>query len=169
MAPVRQRTRIRTSGYTLFELVVAMTSATVLMAGMASTIYIAFQGSDLTSGATANTLAGLAQLSEMTSELQFALTVTEKEVTAITFTVADRTDADTNPETIRYSWSGTAGDPLTRQDNGGATVALVDNVHDFGIEYHKPSVSIEYVTLWIRVSADSQAAVETTIPLLNQP
>ncbi|MEL6795955.1 MAG: hypothetical protein AAFO89_03945, partial [Planctomycetota bacterium] len=37
-------------------------------------------------------------------------------------------DGDDQPEAIRYSWSGTAGDALTRQQNAEAAVSLFNAV-----------------------------------------
>ena len=58
-------------------------------------------------------------LVELLADLEFALAFSEKTDHALTFTVPDR-DGDFISETIRYAWSGTPGDPLTRQYNGGA-------------------------------------------------
>ena len=61
-------------------------------------------------------------------ELNYALSFTERPVNVVEFTVADR-DGDESPEFIRYAWSGTPGDPLTRQYNGGTIAELVRDVH----------------------------------------
>jgi hypothetical protein len=47
-------------------------------------------------------------------------------------TVPDRT-GDSVDETIRYSWSGTAGDPLVYQFNGGTSLSLASNVQQFNV------------------------------------
>ena len=41
------------------------------------------------------------------------------------------------PETIRYAWSGTPGDPLTRQYNGGTVLNVSDYVQFFSLDYSK--------------------------------
>lgn len=156
-------------GFTLIELIVSLASASVLMVGLSSTIFIAFRASDTSDTPATNTLEGLARLSEMAAELQYTQTITEQTANAITVTVPDRNDPDTNPETIRYAWSGTAADPLTRQYNGGTVANVVENVHNFGVRYYQPAAVVEYITVSIQVASDSRTRVETSIPLLNQP
>lgn len=54
----------------------------------------------------------------------------------LSFQVADR-DGQTPPnESIRYSWSGTRGDPLMREFNGTQSV-VADNVESFSLSYDK--------------------------------
>ena len=156
-------------GFTLIELIVSLTAASVLIVSLSSTIFIALRASDTSNTPAANTLEGLVRLSDMAAELQYTQTISEQTATAITVTVPDRNDPDTNPETIRYAWSGTAGDPLTRQYNGGTVANLVEDVHDFGVQYYQPAAVVEYITIGIQVTSDSRTSVETSIPLLNQP
>jgi type II secretory pathway component PulJ len=70
----------------------------------------------------------------VTMDLSLAQSFSERTGKAVTFTVPDR-DGDGQPETIRYSWSGTSGDPLTRQSNGGTVVTLAENVTRFDLDY----------------------------------
>ncbi len=124
------RGRMIYHGYTLVELMVAMVGASALMVGLSSSIFIAFQATDISNTPASAMIEGNAALSDMLSDLEFAQSFTEITATAITFTVPDRND-DTVAETIRYAWSGTPGDPLTRQVNGGPVATLADNVHLF--------------------------------------
>ncbi len=118
------------SGSTLAEMMVALVSASALMVGTASAIFVAVQGTDTSNTPTSATIDGSVALNDVLSELEFALSFSEQSATAITFTVPDR-DGDSNPETIRYAWSGTPGDPLTRQYNGGTAANVAVNVHVF--------------------------------------
>ncbi|QDU40152.1 Carbohydrate binding domain protein [Maioricimonas rarisocia] len=120
----------RRSGSTLIELTISLIGSSVLMLGMASATFIALKASDTSLTPARATFSGASALTSMLAELQFAIDVSERTPTAITFTVPDR-NGDGNPETIRYAWSGTPGDPLTRQYNGGASVSILENVHDF--------------------------------------
>ena len=56
------------------------------------------------------------------------------------FTVADR-NGDLSDETIRWEWSGTPADPLTRKVNGGAAVNMLDDVYDFTLAYNHDEVT----------------------------
>ena len=105
-------------GYTLLELMIAMVGATTLMAGLSSAIFVAVQAAGTDDSPLSASRRGGAVLSDLLAELEFARSFTETTPTAITMIVPDR-DGDTIAETIRYAWSGTPGDPLTRQYNGG--------------------------------------------------
>jgi hypothetical protein len=147
-------------------MVVSAAIISVLMLGMASAMVIAGKAvtrtsSDVTPGAAAQTLGLIA------SELRTALTVTELSATAITFTVPDRT-GDGNPETIRYAWSGKAGDPLTRQYNGGPAATILDSVQSLSLAYDKIAVVVTQSTespeqtLWSYASATSPGTATIT-------
>ena len=73
-------------------------------------------------------------LAQVSDELATALSVTEMEANSVAFTVSDR-DGDGLGETIRYSWGGTSGDPLTRELNGGAPVTVASGLTEFDIDY----------------------------------
>lgn len=136
---MKSNTNCRAGGFTVLELMVSLASASLLMAGVSSSIFIALRATDTSRTPTAYALEGLARLSDM-SELQYAQTAAEQTATAVTVTVPDRNDPDTNPETIRYAWSGTPGDPLTRQYNGGAVAPVADDVYLFAIDYYGTNV-----------------------------
>jgi type II secretory pathway pseudopilin PulG len=141
----RKRTAARArSGYTLIELLMAMGSATVLVGGLASSVLISSRAfsPDASAGADANRSAvALAQLS---ADLRLALRFTERTATAATFTVPDRT-GDQLPETIRYSWSGTSGQPLMYQYNGETALALVNDVKQFNLTAVTRTIAAEPV------------------------
>jgi hypothetical protein len=67
-------------------------------------------------------------------DLHCALSFTERSANVVEFTVPDR-DRNGFPETIRYEWSGSPGDPLAYQYNGGAAVNLTEDVHEFDLTY----------------------------------
>ena len=122
------------SGHTLVELVMAMGSATFLMGGLASTIYIASHALDGAGSAPIQTLTAAENNDDLMADLQYALSFSERTANAVTFQVPDR-DGDELPETIRYSWSGTPGDPLLMEYNGGPPATLVDDVQQLDLTY----------------------------------
>ena len=123
----------RRSGHTLVELVVSVAVSGILVAGMTSTLYVASRAVN-TSGPSRSVLEASAAAADVLGELQYAITFTERSADAVKFSVADRT-GDEVPETIRYAWSGTPGDPLTRQYNGGEQVEIVQDVRQFDLTY----------------------------------
>jgi hypothetical protein len=122
------------AGHTLLEMVLAMAAATILLGGMASTIFLAGRSLDINDSTTIDTLEAGETLGDVTVDLQNASSFTERAATAVTLTTPDR-DGDDLPETIRYAWSGTAADPLMIQCNGGAASTLISDVQDLNFTY----------------------------------
>ena len=129
----RSRPKRPATGFTLIEVLLSVTILSTLMGAMMSAILISRQAIDNGDSLISKTVAGREAIDEITADLQLASSVTEATATAITFTVPDRTGDDVS-ETIRYAWSGTPGDPLTRTFNG-TTVDFVNDVHDLDFTY----------------------------------
>lgn len=127
------------------ELMVSAAVAAVIMAGLASAMLLASHALPDSNGPFATALEGSRVAEEIAEDLRYALSFTEQSATAVTFTVADRT-GDSLAETIRYAWSGTPGDSLTRQYNGGTAVTIADNVEQFALT-HGADFSID-ATHW---------------------
>jgi prepilin-type N-terminal cleavage/methylation domain-containing protein len=121
-------TRRAANGYTLVEMVTALAIVGILMLGVASAMLVASRAIDPDTRPR-TTHAAAEAAARVVRELEFATAFAERSAAAVTFTVADRT-GDGSDETIRYAWSGTAGDPLTRQYNGGTSVAVVEDVRE---------------------------------------
>lgn len=121
-------TRPAPTAYTLIEMVTALAIVSILMLGVASAMLVASRAVAPDTRPRA-THAAAEAAARVVRELEFATAFTERTAGAVTFTVADRT-GDGSEETIRYAWSGTAGDPLTRQVNGGTAVPVVDDVRE---------------------------------------
>ena len=68
--------------------------------------------------------------------------ITDSNATCIEFTVADR-NADDVPETIRYQWSGTAGDSLIRRYNAGTLAEILTDVQQFDLSYDLHTTTTE--------------------------
>ena len=159
----------RARGLTLAELSVSLLIVSILAVTLGSVMLLTGRavGLSATQAAEAKVDDAAAALA---AEQRFALSVTERTAKSITFTVADR-DGDGVPETIRYAWSGFAGDPLTRQLNGGTPVVLVPTVTQFNLSYllattpAAPVSSVEVesaeVPLFTYEAGTSAAAVST--------
>lgn len=119
--------RSRPTGYTLVELAIASVLATLLVAGMASSVYLASEALDVAESDATNRSRTARALDQLVRDLQHAREFTERTSTALTFTVPDR-DGDGQYETLRYAWGGTAGDPVTFSMNGEQGVDLIDDV-----------------------------------------
>jgi len=121
-------------GFTLAELLVAVGTTSVLMAGLMSCILIAGRALDEDRIVSAKQLQAGETLDQVLGDLHDAMSFSERTANAVTFQVPDRT-GDELPETIRYSWSGIAGDPLRKEYNGSAPETLVTDVNQFDLIY----------------------------------
>lgn len=122
------------AGFTLMEMIVASASASVLIAGLASSIFVASRAFDDSDGTITRNLDASFVADEILTDLQLATSYTERSVNAVEIKVPDR-DGDGNHETIRYAWSGTTGDPLTKSLNGSTPESIVDGVANLNLEY----------------------------------
>ena len=125
----------RKAGFTLIELVVCTVIASTLMIGIGSTMLVSVRALPQADSASSATLKASPIVDQLAMELQNAVTINSRSATMVDFTVADR-DGDEVVETLRWEWSGTAGDPLTRQYNGATPVALLEGVQGLTLTYH---------------------------------
>lgn len=123
-----------------------MSITSILVVAMGSALLIASHALPTPQSLELTTQAGMKATSRMTRELRYALNFVERSSTAVEFTVADR-DHDATPETIRYAWSGTLGDPLTRQYNGGDVVNVAEDVYEFALVYDTKIVTQQIPTM----------------------
>ncbi|MCR4411430.1 MAG: hypothetical protein NUV77_03275 [Thermoguttaceae bacterium] len=128
------RRRESTAAFTLVELLVALGVLPLLLLGLASAVLVARHAvPDGKRGPSATLSAGRA-LEQLAAELQYANSVSLTSPAEIVFTTEDR-NGDGASETIRYFWSGRPGDPLLRQANGTASVAVAPSVETFRLDY----------------------------------
>jgi len=149
----------RRAGYSFIELLVATASAAVLMGGLASALLIASRALDLDEGSTANRTRTVEVVDQMMQDVRNALTFTERTATAMTFTVPDR-NGDSSPETLRYAWSGTAGDPLTLEFNGAAAIVVVADVTTLDLTYLERFVAAPVI--------DGETSTQTVLMVSSQ-
>ncbi|MDP7020384.1 MAG: hypothetical protein QGG36_31590 [Pirellulaceae bacterium] len=118
-------------GYSILELVVALSASSMLLVGLASTMYVAIKIAE-TPTAAQDVYASSVALQQLADELQFAIHVVEQTDKVIEFAVADR-DGDNLTDLIRYEWSGVAGAALVRTFNQGSAVDVVPNVQSLSL------------------------------------
>lgn len=121
------------SAFTLVELMIAIVASSFLMVGLASSIFIATQTVN-PSGRTQEILDASEIVRQLTDELRYAMYVNEQTATTIDFITDDRT-GDGQPDRIRYEWSGTAGDPLTKALNDSGPQMVTPSVQNFSLDY----------------------------------
>lgn len=127
------------SGYTLIEVVMSLTSASILTAGLATSIAISSRS--LTGGGKAVTRAKSAEVqANMLADLNQATAFSARTATSVTFTVPDR-DADNLDETISYSWTGLPSARLTYSYNGSAPTTILNDIQDLQLTYAQRSIA----------------------------
>ncbi len=148
-------------GHTLLEILVALAPASVLLAGLASTLYLANRMMDAPATVRA-VLSAEDAARRLTEDLREATFFTERTATAVTFAVPDR-DGDGREELVRYWWSGTPGDPLQRTVNDGPPAAVAQDVRQFRLDY---TIKTQQESLARRVESGEQKLAEYVVPLL---
>lgn len=127
-----ERTGKPCGGHTLLEVMLSTLVLSIVMGAMISTMVIAGRAID-DNPITQVAAAGDA-VNDVTTDISLAQAVTESTDNAVTLVVPDR-DGDGQSETIRYSWSGTPGDPLMRQYNGSPAAVVAGDVYRFNLSY----------------------------------
>jgi hypothetical protein len=122
--------------FTILEMVLALFIVSIILLGVQSAILLASRTSPDRSGSTGSQLLTGSAIDQLNSDLSYATSFTIMTPTMVEFTVPDRNN-DASPETIRYSWSGSADDPLLRTVNGGSAAAVVNGVRVFNLVYDK--------------------------------
>lgn len=163
------------SGLTLIELLVSVAITSVLMVTIASAMLIATKALPDSNRPASQIIAASRVAEQIAAELQYAVSISARSSTMIEFTVADR-NSDDEPETIRYEWSGVAGEALKRQYNGGSIVDILDHVHELELTYSVKTVGedpyqyfVTSVDVTLRVGGDTTTQVERTTQVLNAP
>ena len=138
-------------------------------------MFIVIRASDDGTGPWQGVREGKTTAEELALELRYARSFVQRSANEVEFTVADRNN-DASEETICYCWSGTPGDPLTRQYNGGTVVEILPNVHDFDLDYVIQTIvdpSTRYfvrsVNITVQVGPDVATQVNTAADVLNAP
>ena len=120
--------------FTLLEVVISSTVMFIILIAVASAMMIGQRGIGSGAEMADEVQQGHEAVSQILLDLSLATGFTERTDKAVTFLVPDRNN-DASPETIRYAWSGVAGQPLTRQYNGGTVVVIVENVYNLSFSY----------------------------------
>jgi hypothetical protein len=114
---------------------VSLALVSLIMAACGSMIFVAAKAmANDKNNVGSDAVAARAAADQIMDDLKMATAVTEQTATAVTMTVPDR-DGDGQPETIRYSWSGTPGDPLLRTYNARPAGTVAGNVRALNFTY----------------------------------
>lgn len=159
-------------GYTLIELVVAIASASVLMVGLSSALFVSARALEMDNGATLQQSRAEQALARLMTELGDATRFEGAGVNALAFYVPDR-DGDGLEERLAFSWSGVAGDPLMFEQNG-RSVVLLNDVASLDFQTVTQSLTAQDVTIatpspWPIVESSSFAEIDPKASSLVLP
>lgn len=129
-----RRPHFRRSGYTLVELTVSLTSATVLSLGLASALIISGHGFDGTQSLHERNSAAEVQ-SDMMADVSSATSLLPSTATKLSVTVPDR-NGDGLEETVTYEYTGLPDAELRYSLNGSLAETIKTQVQDFNFTYN---------------------------------
>jgi hypothetical protein len=131
----------------LIEVVLSLTSASMLLLGITSALAIANRTMTVATTRQASSTRTLAGLDRVRSDLAEAFPASNRTSNSVTLSVADRT-GDGIRENIRYRWQG-LGNPLQMSVNNEDWIALTDNLERFEYRWHvaPPQSSAEPASL----------------------
>ena len=151
-------------GFTLIELTLSVAVTSILLVAIGSAVLLAAKALPDKASPTDRVIRGGQAMRELAADLQVARYLTERTATAVTISLPDR-DGDGLPERVRYAWSGTAGDPLTRKYNDGDAAAVLEDVHQFDLTYNHKDVTEEYPGPLVESAEQVLASCDTALDL----
>jgi len=151
------------AGFTLMELVLSIAIVGILFVALGVMVGVTSQAIPDQKGSTFSSMRGGRIADRIATELESAVRVFERGPNKIAFTVADR-DGDGHPERIRYSWSGVAGAPVTRQYNDNPPITVIDNVYLFALTPQNKTSSQGYLGVGAEDAAESLLIDATASP-----
>ncbi len=166
----------RRSGYTLIELVASLAATSILLAGMGSVVFVAARATD-ESGTSTKQIRASATSHDVLADLRYATEFHQRSLTVVEVTIADR-NGDSTPDKVRYAWSGTPGDPLTRQFNSSTAADYLEDVHFFKYADHVETVRAFDGTLrhcvyqsdiWLQAGDDPSSRIVGSAKTHNAP
>lgn len=155
-APLPARPHI-SRGFTLIELVLSMSIMTLLVGAMVSAVIVALHALPDPNSPAEQTAAAVDAAEWIAADLATAKTITLADARAVEFTVPDRGHGASGAEAIRYEWSGTPGDPLSRTYNGAKTTVCAD-VHAFSLTYQLGLAPLDHAPRVLMITDDPPSA-----------
>jgi len=121
------------------ELVLACAVLAILLAAGRGAIGLAHRAARSSSIDQSVSLCG--SLNDLTNDIECAIQVFDVTSTSVGVVVPDR-NGDGEDDSIKYSWSGNAGDPLLREFNSGTPEAVVESLQSFSIVSSQRTITV---------------------------
>lgn len=137
----------RQNGFTLIEVVVSIAIVSILMTAVGSLMVFSARALPNPDDSASVTISSGAAINRFADDIREAVVVIAAEADAFEVQVADRDGVD-GPDTVRYEWSGVAGEPLVRIYNDDHHEVVLDSVRAMSFEYEtQPSDFAPHVLL----------------------
>src|SRR5262249_12652789 len=120
-------TRHSALAFTLIEVTLAVAVSSILLLGMGVCLAMTASAADSGDDSLASSSKATDALNQLGAEISVATDANPIGPGDILLTVPDR-NADGAPETIEYTWSSKAGDPLKRSYNGSTAIAVATDI-----------------------------------------
>ena len=119
--------------FSLIELIISLVLVSILLSFLTFAYLVAMRGWDAEMKRHSPRFEASKALERVGEEVRSMNSMSAAASNSMTF--VEDVDDDGVDETIQYSWSGVAGEDLTRQE-GSITATLANNVTSFTIEYY---------------------------------
>lgn len=128
----------------MVEMVVTLVIMAILVSAMGSAVVLASRALPNESDLSVQLGRAMEVCDRMEVDLAEATSVTETGDSSVAFVVPGRGEDADGPESIRYAWSGTAGDPVTLELNGDAPAVVCENVHALSFKYAYAELTLQH-------------------------
>jgi len=118
-------------GFTLVEVTLSMATMIVVLGGIGAAMALSARSVTTRNDSRTELRSGAEILAQLSDELRYATALNTAEADQIEFQVA----RGGSSQTIKYGWSGSDGDPLTKTIDDSSTAKVVATVSDFALTY----------------------------------
>lgn len=137
-----------------------MAVLSMLVGAAVSAIVISTRSIPTSKSVVNRRMDAMATLERIAEELFYATAinstgVTSTGISSIAFDVDDRGHGASGVESIRYAWSGSSGDPLIRQYNGGGEETVIDQLDQFVITFEREEEPLDHMPVVLIMVNDS--------------
>jgi len=129
-------------GFTLVELMLAVSLSVLVLAATVSAIMLASKALPDNQSPAQQLLNSSRVLDGIEDELRYAAALLTRQAQCCRFIVQDRT-GDGQKDDICYAWSGQPGSPLTRSLNGGGPRVVLESVQSLEFVYWETPIDQE--------------------------
>lgn len=121
-------------GYQLLELSLSLTTASVLLLGIASSLSIASKSLSIATLRQTSTLTTENAVARLRQDLAEAYPIQSRSTSSVSLLTSDR-GGDGALDRVSYQWSGVAGDPLQMSIDSGEWHDIIGGVENFELNW----------------------------------